>query len=52
MNDDREREAGSSDRRERDPAQPPENGIDWRVLIGVGIAIAGFIVAILLGTLG
>lgn len=37
---------------ERDPAAPPESGVDWRVFVGVGIAIAGFLVALLMAVLG
>lgn len=32
-----------------DPARPPAGGIDWRVFVGVGVAIAGFLIAIAIG---
>lgn len=35
-----------------DPARPPESGVDWRVFVGVGIAVAGFIIALLMAALG
>ena len=37
---------------ERDPAAPPPGGVDWRVFVGVGIALLGFVIVILVATFG
>jgi hypothetical protein len=37
---------------ERDPAAPPPGGVDWRVFVGVAIALVGFALVIVVAILG
>lgn len=37
---------------ERDPAAPPPGGVDWRVFVGVAIALAGFALVIVVAVFG
>lgn len=37
---------------ERAPGAPPPGGVDWRVFVGVGIALLGFVIVIVVATLG